>query len=610
MTYILGISSFYHDSAAALIKDAEIIAAAQEERFTRIKHDSSFPINSIKFVLNYANITLLDVDKVIFYEKPLLKFQRIISTHIKNAPESFNQYLASISGWLESKLFQKKNLINFLKKIDKNFDKGKIFFSEHHLSHAASAFYPSKFKNAIILTADGVGEWSTTSVAIGNDTKIEIQKEINFPDSLGLLYSAFTYFTGFKVNSGEYKLMGLAPYGDPIYADKIKKNLIDIKDDGSFKLDEEYFNYTKGFTMTNSKFDNLFFSKPRKKSDKLNKLHMDIAASVQQVTEEIMIRICKSLKKEYNLDNLALAGGVALNCVANGKILEEKIFNNIWVQPASGDAGCSIGAALVGYYQDKNNKRIINENYGMKGTFLGPKFSNEEIKKILIHLNANFEYFSDENIIDLTCEALSSGKAVGWYQGRMEFGPRALGARSILCDPRSENVKKNLNLKIKFRESFRPFAPSILEEHANEWFNIKCESPYMMFVSKINEKKRIYTNHENLNKSKYDLKYVKNSEVPAITHVDYSARVHTVNKNENPFFYKLIKKFNEKNNCPILVNTSFNVRGEPIVNTPGDAYNCFMGTNLDILVLGNYFLKKQNQKKKLDTNYMAKFELD
>ena len=610
--YILGISAFYHDSAACILKDGKIIAAAQEERFTRKKHDPSYPFNAIEFVLNFANIKLNEVDQIIFFEKPFLKFERLLETYVAFAPRGFKSFSMAIPIWLKNKLFQKKMLFEELKRHDLNFkDIKKIYFSEHHLSHAASAFFPSPFEEAIVLTADGVGEWATTTVAIGKKNNLEIKKEIHFPHSLGLLYSAFTYYTGFKVNSGEYKLMGLAPYGDPIYEDKIKNNLIDIKKDGSFHLDQSFFSYATNLTMTNKKFDRLFGQKARDpRHEKLTQFHMDIAASIQKVTEDIMIKIAKSLKEEFRISNLCLAGGVALNCVANGKILKEKIFDNIWIQPAAGDAGGSLGAALALWYIEHNNPRKINLKDDMKGSYLGPEYSQKEIEEQLNEAGAIYEILTDEELIDRTATDLSQEKAVGWFQGRMEFGPRALGARSILADPRSDNMQKNLNLKVKFRESFRPFAPSVLKEDLSEWFNIDIDSPYMLMVSNINIDKTIKMTKDQKKLFGIDKLNIKRSEIPAVTHVDYSARIQTVTKNTNKSYFDLISKFKEKTGCPVIVNTSFNVRGEPIVNTPTDAFNCFMGTNLDILVIGNCYLKKTQQKKSLFKDYKHKYEKD
>ena len=612
MKTILGISAFYHDSAACILIDGKIIAAAQEERFTRKKHDSSYPFNAIEFVLKFSKLKLNDVNQIIFFEKPFLKFERLLETYVAFAPRGFKSFCMAMPIWLKEKLFQKKMLFNELKRHDDNFiDDKKIYFSDHHLSHAASAFFPSPFEEAIVLTADGVGEWATTTVAIGKGNNLEIKKEIHFPHSLGLLYSAFTYYTGFKVNSGEYKLMGLAPYGVPIYEDKIKSNLIDIKEDGSFHLDQSYFNYATGLTMTNKKFDNLFGQKVRdSKNEKLTQFHMDIAASIQKVTEDIMIKLIKSLKKEFNISNLCLAGGVALNCVANGKILKEKIFNNIWVQPAAGDAGGSLGAALALWYIEQNNPRKVNPNDSMQGSYLGPEFLQKEIEEQLDKAGAKYEIFKDEELLDKTATDLSNEEAIGWFQGRMEFGPRALGGRSILGDPRSEKMQKNLNLKVKYRESFRPFAPSILKEDLSEWFDINVDSPYMLMVANINKDKTIKMTQDQKNLFGIDKLNVKRSEIPAVTHVDYSARIQTVHKETNERYFRVIEKFKEKTNCPILVNTSFNVRGEPIVNTPLDAFNCFMGTDLDKLVIGNCYLDKNNQNPALKKDYTKEFELD
>ena len=608
----MGISAFYHDSAAALIIDGEIIAAAQEERFTRIKHDSSYPYNAVKFVLKFANLNLSNIDKIVFFEKPFLKFERLLETYVAFAPKGFIQFTKAMPVWLKEKLFQKKVLIDCLKSHNQFFkDEKKIFFSEHHLSHAASAFYPSPFSEAIILTADGVGEWATTTVAIGKGSDLEIKKEIHFPHSLGLIYSAFTYYCGFKVNSGEYKLMGLAPYGNPKYSEIIKENIIDIKKDGSFHLNQDYFDYAVGLKMTNSKFD-LLFGRPARNSviEDLSQFHMDIAASIQEVIEEIMLTLASSLKEEYNISNLCLAGGVALNCVVNGKILKQKIFDKIWVQPAAGDAGGSLGAALAFWHLHLNKERKIENMDSMKCTYLGPEFEQHEIEKDLIKLGANFELLNEEEIFERTSNNLIDGDAIGWFQGRMEFGPRALGNRSILGDPRSEKMQSILNLKVKYRESFRPFAPSILEEEVSEWFELDESSPYMLMVAKLIDKRIIPMSLEEKKLFGIDKLNIKRSDIPAVTHVDYSARIQTVNYKTNPTYYKLISKFKEKTGCPILINTSFNIRGEPIVNTPQDAFNCFMGTELDMLVIGNYILKKNDQNKNLQKNYKNKFELD
>ncbi len=611
MKNILGISAFYHDSAACLLIDGKIIAAAQEERFTRIKHDLNYPYNAIEFVLRYAKLNLSQIDKIVFFEKPFLKFERLLETYVAFAPRGFASFSKAMPVWIKEKLFQKKLLFNKLKLHDEDFnDIKKIYFSNHHLSHAASAFYPSPFEKALILTADGVGEWATTTVAIGSGNKLEILKEIHFPHSLGLLYSAFTYYTGFRVNSGEYKLMGLAPYGKPIFADKILK-IIDVKDDGSFRLDQKYFNYATGLTMTNNKFHNLFGKPPRRPDkDKLTQFHMDIASSIQKVTEDIMMKLLKGIKTNYDIENLCLAGGVALNCVANGKILKEKIFKNIWVQPAAGDAGGSLGAALAMWYIEEKNKRNINQHDDMQGSYLGPEFSQLEIEKVLKKAGGKFIILNEEDILNKTAEKLSEEKVIGWFQGRAEFGPRSLGCRSILGDPRSESMQKNLNLKIKFRESFRPFAPSVLKDDVGEWFDLDVESPYMLLVANIDKAKKIEMTDEQKNLFGIDKLNIKRSQIPAVTHVDYSARIQTVTENTNKKYYKLIKKFKKITGCPVLVNTSFNVRGEPIVNTPEDAFKCFMGTNLDYLVIGKCFLDKKDQDKFLKKDYKETFKLD
>ncbi len=611
MTSILGISAFYHDSAACILKDGRIIAAAQEERFTRKKHDPSYPHNAIEFVLKYSNLKLSEVDQIVFFEKPFLKFERLLETYVAFAPKGFLSFSKAMPLWIKEKLFQKNFLFNKLKEHDENYRSDKnILFSDHHLSHAASAFFPSPFNEAVVLTADGVGEWATTTVAIGKDNNLEIKKEIHFPHSLGLLYSAFTYYIGFKVNSGEYKLMGLAPYGSPIYEEKIKK-LIDIKDDGTFRLDQKFFNYATGLTMTNDRFNNLFGQKPRNpKKNKITQFHMDIAASIQKVTEEIMIKLAISIRNEYKIKNLCLAGGVALNCVANGKILKQKIFDNIWIQPAAGDAGGSLGAALALWYIEYKNKRVINSKDDMKGSYLGTEFTQEEIEKELISLGANFETVNYNELINRTSDFLLNEKAVGWFQGRMEFGPRALGCRSILGDPRSDKMQKNLNLKVKFRESFRPFAPSVLREDLTEWFDMNTDSPYMLLVANINKEKKIEMTSEQNKLFGIDKLNIKRSEIPAVTHVDYTSRIQTVTENTNKRYYDLILKFKEKTGFPLLVNTSFNVRGEPIVNSPTDAFNCFMGTELDYLVIGNSILDKKLQNNDLKKDYKKEFELD
>jgi len=613
MTAILGISAFYHDSAAALIIDGEIISAAQEERFTRKKHDFSYPFNSINFVLSNSNLKLSQIDYIVFFEKPFLKFERLLETYLAFAPKGFRSFCMSMPIWLKEKLFQKKFLFENLKQHDENFnDINKLYFSEHHYSHAASAFYPSPFDKAIILTLDGVGEWATTTAAVGNGNEIKMLKEIHFPHSIGLLYSAFTYYTGFKVNSGEYKVMGLAPYGTPKYKDIILNEIIDLKNDGSFKLNMKYFNYATGLTMTNENFSNLFGQKVRDSNkDLLTQFHMDIAASIQVVIEEIILKLTKSLKKEIQIDNLCLAGGVALNCVSNGKILKENIFKNIWIQPAAGDAGGSLGAALAFWYKELNNERkVVSKNDKMKGAFLGPSFNNEHISNSFKKIGANYEKLSEEKLISTVANEINNKKTVGWFQGRMEFGPRALGCRSIIADPRSDKMQKELNLKVKFRESFRPFAPSILREDLNNWFNLDVDSPYMLLVSNIKENIQIPMKEEEEKLFGIDQLNIKRSSIPAVTHVDYSARIQTVHKETNLRYYKLIEKFKEISGCPVLVNTSFNVRGEPLVCTVEDAYKCFMGTNLDILVCENFILYKEKQDPKLMQNYKQKFEKD
>ncbi len=604
MTAILGISAFYHDSAAAIVIDGKIIAAAQEERFTRIKHDSSYPFHAMEFVLSFSKLKLHQIDYVVFYEKPFLKFERLLETYVAFAPKGFKSFCMSVPLWLKEKLFQKKLIFNELKKYDENFsDINKIYFSEHHLSHASSAFYPSPFKEAIVLTADGVGEWGTTTVAIGKENELEILKEIQFPHSLGLLYSAFTYYTGFKVNSGEYKLMGLAPYGEPKYKKLIIDNLIDIKDDGSFKLDQSFFEYSTGLKMTSKRFSKLFGNKPRNpEKEKLTQFHMDIASSIQEVTEDIMLRITNSLANEYNIKNLCLAGGVALNCVANGKILRSGKFKNIWIQPAAGDAGGSLGAALGLWHIELKKNRIINDKDSMKGSYLGPDYFQDEIEKKLKEIGANFEVLEEDELIEKTSSVLIEGKVIGWFQGRMEFGPRALGARSIIADSRSETMQKNLNLKVKYRESFRPFAPSVIREDVSKWFDLNCDSPYMLLVARVADKKCIKMTKDEELLFGIDKLNIKKSEIPAVTHVDYSARIQTVHKETNPKYYKLLSEFKRKSGCPVLVNTSFNVRGEPIVNTPIDAFKCFMGTEIDILVIGNCYLNKESQDKSLKKN--------
>ena len=611
MTTILGISAFYHDSAAALIKDGTIVSAAQEERFSRKKHDARYPYKAINYILKDSNLKLNEIDHIVFFEKPFLKFERILETYMAFAPKGFKSFSLSMPIWLREKLFQKKFLFDKLKQHDENFkDINKIKFSEHHYSHAASAFFPSPFKEAIVLTLDGVGEWATTTVAVGKENNLKILKEIYFPHSLGLLYSAFTYYTGFKVNSGEYKVMGLAPYGKPKYKDLIIEKLIDLKSDGSFRLNMKYFNYATGLTMTNKKFSDLFGEPVRNpKTDLLSQFHMDIASSIQAATEEIVLRIVKNLAEEYKIKNLCLAGGVALNCVANGKILKEKIFDNIWIQPAAGDAGGSLGAALAYWHRELGQSRKDFKDQ-MKGSYLGPSFNENVIENKLKELKAVFKKQDSNRIISTTAKELSNSKIVGWFQGRMEFGPRALGGRSILADPRSEKMQKELNLKIKFRESFRPFAPSVLRENVSEWFDLDYDSPYMLLVADVNKDKQVKMSDNDQNLFGIDKLNIKRSSIPAITHVDYSARIQTVHKETNPRYHQLLMEFKKNTNCPVLVNTSFNVRGEPIVCSVEDAFNCFMGTNLDILVIENFILFKQDQDKSLLKDYKNKFELD
>ena len=608
MSLILGISSYYHDSAAAIIVNNEIVAAVQEERFSRIKHDSSFPFKSIEYVLKAANVNLSDLDNIIFYEKPFLKFERLIETHIAFAPHGFKSFCASIPIWLREKLFQKRLIYKNLKQIDKQINENKIKFSEHHLSHAASAFYPSPFDEALILTLDGVGEWSTTTIGIGKGNKINILEEINFPHSIGLLYSAFTYYLGFKVNSGDYKVMGLAPYGEPKYQKIILDKLINVKEDGSFRLDMSYFNYATGLTMTNKKFSEIFGKQVRKPEDKLEQFHLDIASSIQVVVEEIILKISKYIKNKYKISNLCLAGGVALNCVANGKILNKKIFDNIWIQPAAGDAGGALGAALAFNYLELKKSRISGLDQ-MKGSLLGPRYTDKEIENDLEKNHANYDKLNEQDLFSIVSNELVQGKAIGWFQGRLEYGPRALGNRSIIADPRSKSIQKDLNIKIKFRESFRPFAPAVLREYLSDFFELNCDSPYMLLVASVKNKISSQNKKEKSSSILDQLNQLR-SNIPAVTHVDYSARVQTVHKDINKKFYDLISKFNEISSCPVVVNTSFNIRGEPIVCSPSDAFKCFMGTNLDILVIENYILYKDKQKKTSIKNYKDQFELD
>jgi len=613
MSAILGISAFYHDSAAALIVDGEIVAAAQEERFTRKKHDAAFPANAIQYVLGEANLLLRDVEYVAFYDKPFLKFERLLETYLAYAPRGLNSFRMAMPIWLREKLFQKDLLAKELRALDDEFDRDdSILFSEHHYSHAASAYFPSPFDEAIVLTLDGVGEWATTTVAIGRGADLKIVKEIQFPHSLGLLYSAFTYYTGFKVNSGEYKVMGLAPYGEPKFKDLILENLLDLKEDGSFHLDQSYFNYTTGLTMTNQKFADLFGEPVREaETEELTQFHMDIAASVQAVTETVVLHLTRQLAKEYQIPNLCMAGGVALNCVANGKILRDGAFENIWVQPAAGDAGGAIGTALAAWHNEKEEPRTVSAGRdAMQGSYLGPEYSQAEIEAGLLAAGAVFETVSEDTMINLTAQALAEGKAVGWFQDRMEFGPRALGGRSILGDPRSEEMQRTLNLKVKYRESFRPFAPSVLREDVSQWFDLDDDSPYMLIVADVREDIRRKMTDDEKCLFGIDKLNVKRSELPAITHVDYSARIQTVHDDTNPKYHKLICEFKRLTGCPVVVNTSFNVRGEPIVCTPEDAFRCFMGTEIEMLVCGNAVLRKEHQDAALAEDYKSKYELD
>jgi carbamoyltransferase len=611
--WILGISAFYHDSAAALLQNGRIVAAAQEERFTRNKHDASFPKHAIDYCLSEARIDLADVDYVAFYDKPFLKFERLLETYIAFAPRGLRSFAMAMPVWIKEKLFQRSMLANLLAERAPNIDWSKcLLFSEHHLSHAASAFYPSPFREAVVLTMDGVGEWATTSASLGCGSELKIHKELNFPHSIGLLYSAFTYYLGFKVNSGEYKVMGLAPYGEPRFANVIFDRLIDLKADGSFRLNMEYFGYCTGLTMTNARFEDLFGGPVRKdESELLTQFHMDVAASIQRVTEEIVLRLTRSLAIEYGVANLCLAGGVALNCVANSKILRDGQFNKVWIQPAAGDAGGALGAALFVHYGLPGNSRETDEvTDGMVGAYLGPQYSQAQIEQKLLAVKAKFEVLNDDTLTATTAQDLVDGKTVGWFQGRMEFGPRALGARSILADPRSNSMQKTLNLKIKYRESFRPFAPAVLREDVADWFDLDADSPYMLLVAEVISKHRRQTSAGEEALFGIDRLKVPRSSIPAVTHVDYSARIQTVHRETNPQFHALLKQFKRLTGCSVLVNTSFNVRGEPIVNTPEDAFRCFMGTGLDRLAIGNCYLKKENQAIDLMVDYKSAFAPD
>jgi carbamoyltransferase len=609
---ILGLSAFYHDSAAALIDDGRIVAAAQEERFTRKKHDDAFPAQAIGYCLQESGITLDQVDFVAFYDKPFIKFERLLETYIAFAPRGFSSFRMALPLWLKEKLFQKSLLQNKLKEIVPGFDwEKRLLFAEHHQSHAASAFFASPFERAVVLTMDGVGEWATTSVALGKGNDLRMLREIHFPHSIGLLYSAMTYYTGFKVNSGEYKVMGLAPYGEPRFKQLILDNLIDLKADGSFRLDMDYFDFATGLRMTNAKFDALFGGPARKPEERLTQLHMDLAASIQAVTEEVVLRLARSLAAETGEKNLCLAGGVALNCVANGKILREKLFENIWVQPAAGDAGGAVGAALAGYHLFHGGPRTAdNRRDQMQGAYLGPVFGQAEIEQRLTAVGAKFTVLDEAALIDCAAADLAGEQALGWFQGRMEFGPRALGGRSIIGDPRSPRMQSTLNLKVKYRESFRPFAPAVLREDLADWFEIDCDSPYMLMVADVlKSRQRTMTSAEQALFG-IDKLNVPRSDIPAVTHVDYSARIQTVHQDTNPRFHALLSAFKLKTGCPVLVNTSFNVRGEPIVCTPEDAFRCFMGTELDALAIGNCYLRKDEQDPALKTRYSEKFELD
>jgi carbamoyltransferase len=607
---ILGISAFYHDSAAALVEDGRIVAAAQEERFTRKKHDASFPHRAVGYCLGAVGAKLCEIDHVAFYDKPFLKFERLLETYIAMAPKGFSSFKMAIPLWLKEKLFQKSLLRKQLREFDDAISSDKLLFTEHHLSHAASAFFPSPFEQAVVLTMDGVGEWATTSAAIGEGNRLEIFQEIHFPHSLGLLYSALTYYTGFKVNSGEYKVMGLAPYGEPKYAKLILDHLVDLKADGSFRLDMSYFDYCTGLTMTNERFAKLFGAPVRTPDQMLTAFHMDVAASIQAVLDEAVLRLTRSLAAKTGARKLCLAGGVALNCVANGKVLRDGKFDSIWIQPAAGDAGGAVGAALAAYHQFKAKPRVVVASDAMSGALLGPEFSQSEIERRLTELGARFEVLSEEAMIASTAQALADQLAIGWVQGRMEFGPRSLGARSILGDPRSPTMQKNLNLKVKYRESFRPFAPAVLREDVADWFELASDSPYMLIVADVRQDRRRAMSAEEQALFGIDKLNVSRSQIPAVTHIDYSARIQTVSRETNPLFHRLLARFKQLTGCPVLVNTSFNVRGEPIVCTPEDAFRCFMGNELDLLVIGRCVLKKSEQNPALKQNYSSAFEPD
>ncbi len=608
---ILGVSALYHDSAAALVHDREIVAAAQEERFSRKRHDAGFPVHAIEYCLSAGGITLDDVDYVVFYDKPFLKFERLLETYVAMAPRGLRSFQMAIPVWVREKLFQKSLLCKELKRFSKTDFDDRLLFAEHHLSHAASAFFPSPFEEALVLTMDGVGEWATTSVAVGRGNTLEIKKEIHFPHSLGLLYSAFTYYTGFKVNSGEYKLMGLAPYGEPKFSQLILDELVDLKADGSFRLNLDYFDYCTGLTMTNRNFDRLFGGPPRRPDELLTQHHMDLAASVQAVLEEAVLRMTRSLVSETGIRDLCLAGGVALNCVANGKILRDGCVRNLWIQPAAGDAGAALGAALAAFHIHKSQPRKpATCGDSMKGAYLGPEFSQREIEDRLRKSGAKFEVLTGDALLDACAEGLIAEQALGWFQGRMEFGPRALGARSILGDARSPRMQSTLNLRVKYRESFRPFAPAVLREHVADWFELQTDSPYMLLVADVLPSRRRAMTEQESGLFGIDKLNVVRSEIPAVTHVDYSARVQTVHEHTNPRFHGLLRSFEQRTGCPILVNTSFNVRGEPIVCTPEDAFRCFMATDIEILAVGDCFLRKVDQDPSLKSDYKHKFDPD
>jgi carbamoyltransferase len=610
---ILGLSAFYHDSAAALVVDGRIVAAAQEERFSRRKHDSRFPAHAVRYCLDHAQIGLDEVDFVVFYDKPFIKFERLLETYLAFAPRGYRSFAMALPLWIKEKLFQKNLLRRELIRLGAGKDVAeRLLFAEHHQSHAASAFFPSPFDEAVVLTMDGVGEWATTSVSIGRGSTLEMLREIHFPHSLGLLYSAFTYYTGFKVNSGEYKVMGLAPYGEPRYAQLILDRLIDVKADGSFRVDQQYFDYCTGLRMTNERFHALFGRPPRMPEDRLEPFHMDVAASIQAVTDEVVLRLTRSLASEFGLPNLCLAGGVALNCVANGKVLRQSGFRRLWIQPAAGDAGGALGAALAAHYQHANGSRSVTVGRdAMSGSLLGPAFAQPDIEDRLRRAGALFEVEPDEcTLVARVAEALASGQAVGWFHGRMEFGPRALGARSILGDARSPTMQKVLNLKVKFRESFRPFAPSVLREDAGDWFELDDDSPYMLIVADVRAERRRAVTIEQQHLFGIDKLNVSRSDIPAVTHVDYSARVQTVDRETNPRYHRLLEAFKARTGCPVLVNTSFNVRGEPIVCTPEDAFRCFMATGIELLVVGDCLLHKSNQDASLGVDYTGAFTPD